>query len=181
MSNDTIISGGRQLDEFLKTLSPNVEKKIMRVALAAGARVIAKEAKQNAPSGPTSTANEALYGGYEGALRDTVRVTSGVSKTGVAYASVKAGGRSKRGADVFYAHIAEFGAKPHVIRPRRKKSLQLGGHFIAGTVMHPGMTGQPFMLPAVDAKQGAAVAAVAAKIRERLAKLGINAPLPVDE
>ena len=181
MSNDTIISGGRQLDEFLKTLSPNVEKKIMRGALAAGARVIAKEAKQNAGVGPTSSANEALYGGYEGAMRDTVRVTSGVSKTGVAYASVKAGGRTKKGADVYYAHIYEFGARPHVIRPRGKKSLQLGGNFVAGTVMHPGMQGKPFMRPAADAKQSAAVAAVAAKIRERLAKLDINAPLPVDE
>ena len=181
MSNDTIISGGRQLDEFLKTLSPNVEKKIMRGALAAGVRVIAKEAKQRAPSGPTSSTNEALYGGYDGALRDSVRVTTGVTKSGVVYASVKAGGRTKKGADVFYAHIVEFGARPHVIRPRRKKSLQLGGHFVAGTVMHPGMTGNPFMLPAADATRSSAVAAVAAKIRERLAKLGINAPLPADE
>ena len=181
MSNDTNISGGRQLDEFLKTLATNVEKKIMRVALTAGARVIAKDAKQRAGVGPTSSSNEALYGGYEGALRDSVRVTSGVSKTGVAYASVKAGGRTKRGADVFYAHMFEFGARPHVIRPRRKKSLQLGGNFVAGTVMHPGMQGQPFMRPAADAEQSAAVAAIAAKIRERLAKLGMNAPMPVDE
>lgn len=181
MSNDTIISGGRQLDEFLKTLSSNVEKKIMRTALTAGVRVIAREAKHRAPSGPTSNANETLYGGYDGALRDSVRVTSGVSKTGVVYASVKAGGRTKKGADVFYAHLVEYGTRPHVIRPRGKKRLELGGHFVAGSVMHPGATGQPFMRPAADATQAAAVAAVAAKIRERLAKLGINAPLPVDE
>jgi HK97 gp10 family phage protein len=181
MSSDTNISGGRQLDEFLKTLAPNVEKKILRVALAAGARVFAKETKQRAPSGPTSTANEVLYGGYEGALRDSVRVTSGFNKKGFVYASVKAGGRTKKGADVFYAHLVEFGARPHVIRPRGKKRLQLGGQFIAGTVMHPGMQGKPFMRPAADAAQAAAVAAVAAKIRERLTKQGIDVPTPGDE
>lgn len=181
MSNDTNISGGRQLDDFLKTLATKMQKNIMRSALAAGARVIAKETKQHVSVGPTSTANEALYGGYEGALRDSVRVTSGVNQKGFVYASVKSGGRTKKGADVFYAHIVEFGARPHVIRSRGKKRLQLGGHFVAGTVMHPGMQGKPFMRPAADAAQAAAVAAVAAKIRERLTKQGIDVPAPVDE
>lgn len=181
MSRDTNISGGRELDEYLKLLSADMEKKIMRNALSAGARVIMKETKQRVPVGPASTANEALYGGYEGALRDSVKISSGVDKKGFVYASVKAGGRTKKGADVFYAHIVEFGARPHVIRPRGKKRLQLGGHFIAGTVMHPGSQGKPFMRPAMDAVQDAAVAAIAAKIREGLAKRGINVPMPVDE
>ena len=181
MSNFTNISGGRELDELLKTLAPNVQKKILRTALAAGARVIAKVAKQNAPVGPTSSTNEAIYGGYAGALKDSVRVTSGQDRTGMRYASVKAGGLSKKGADTYYIQFVEYGTRPHVIRPRGKKRLELGGHFVAGTVMHPGATGKPFMRPAADEAQGAAVAAFAAKVRERLTKEGLSAPAPVEE
>jgi HK97 gp10 family phage protein len=180
MSNDTNISGGRELDELLRTLAPKIQKNIMRAALSAGARVIVKEAKQHAPVGPTSSTNEAVYGGYPGALRDSVRLSSGVDKKGNPFASAKAGGMSKKGADAYYIQFVEFGTKPHVIRPRGKKRLQLGGHFIAGTVMHPGATGKPFMRPAADAAQAAAVAAVAAKIRERLTKQGLDVPAPED-
>lgn len=181
MSNETNISGGRALDDLLKTLSVKLQRNVLRAALSAGARVIVKEAKQRAPVGPTSSTNEAVYGGYPGALKDSVRLSSGVDRNGMPFASAKAGGQTKRGADTYYVQFVEYGARPHVIRPRGKKRLQLGGQFIAGTVMHPGMQGKPFMRPAVDAAQAAAVAAVAAKIRERLTKQGIDVPAPVDE
>lgn len=180
MSNDTNISGGRALDELLKTLAPKMQKNIMRAALSAGARIIVKEAKERAPVGPTSSTNEAMYGGYAGALKDSVRLTSGINKKGEPFASAKAGGTNKKGADLYYIGFVEFGTRPHVIRPKGKKRLQLAGHFIAGTVMHPGTTAKPFMRPAFDAAHGAAVAAVAAKIRERLTKQGLDVPAPED-
>lgn len=176
MSNDTNISGGRALDELLKTLAPKMQKNIMRAALSAGARVVVKEAKQRALVGPPSSTNEAMYGGYRGALKDSVRLTSGVDKKGRPFASAKAGGVNKKGADTYYIQFVEFGTRPHVIRPKGKKRLQLAGHFAAGTVMHPGTTAKPFMRPAADAAQDAAVAAVAAKIRERLTKQGLDVP-----
>lgn len=178
MSNDTNISGGRELDDLLKTLAPKIQKNILRAALSAGARVIVKEAKQRAPVGQPSSTNAEMYGGYPGALRDSVRLSSGLDKKGVPFAGAKAGGISKKGADAYYVRFVEFGTRPHVIRPRGKKRLQLGGHFIAGTVMHPGMAGKPFMRPAADAAQAAAIAAFSAKMRERLTKQGLNVPAP---
>lgn len=180
MSNNINISGGRALDDLLKTLAPKMQKNIMRAALSAGAKVIVKEAKQRAPVGPPSSTNEAMYGGYPGALKDSVRLTSGVDRKGMPFAGAKAGGLTKKGADVFYPVIVEYGAKPHVIRPKGEKRLQLGGQFIAGTVMHPGFEGKPFMRPAFDAVHGAAVVAVASKIRERLTKQGLDVPAPED-
>lgn len=177
---DTYIKGGKELDKLLQTLPVKLERNVLRSALVAGARVIAKEAKQLAPVGQPSNVNAQLYGGYAGALRDSVRVTSGTTKTGRVYASVKAGGRTKKGADVFYAHIVEMGARRHRIAPRAKKALEIGNKFVAGAVDHPGTRPQPFMRPAADAKTGEAVMKMTQKIRERLQKFGVDAPAPIE-
>ncbi len=176
----THIKGGRELDQLLQTLPVKLERNVLRAALVAGARVIAKEAKANAPVGQPSNVNAQLYGGYPGALRDSVRVTSGTTKAGQVYASVKAGGRTKKGADVFYAHIVEMGARRHRIAPRAKKALEIGGQFVGGAVDHPGARPQPFMRPAADSKTPEAVAKMTERIRTRLQKYGVDVPAPVE-
>jgi hypothetical protein len=75
------------------------------------------------------------------------------------YADVLAGGRLKVG----YAAAVEFGTRPHVIRPRRRKSLAWGGprtlsgrlrsggrptHF-AKEVHHPGTQAKPYLVPGI--------------------------------
>lgn len=177
--SDLHIHGGAELDRLLQTLPVKLERNIMRAALANGARVIMREAKALAPVGQPSNTNAQEYGGYPGALRDSVRVSTGVTRKGEAFASVKAGGRTKKGADVFYAHIVEFGARRHIIRPRPGKKLNIGGQFIGGTVEHPGVRPQPFMRPALDAKLSEALAATTVYIRKRLAKEGIDVPAPI--
>lgn len=179
--NDQVIRGGAELDRLLQTLPTKVERNIMRASLAAGARVIAREAKRLAPVGRPSNVGAAQYGGYPGALRDSVRVTTGVTKTGKVYASIKAGGRTKKGADVFYAHIVEQGARNHRIAPRRALRLELGGQFVAGAVQHPGVQARPFMRPAFDAQHVRAIEEVTRKIRDRIRKEGLDAPMPIDE
>ena len=181
MSSELNLVGGAELDRLLQTLAPKIEKNIMRSALVAGARVIMREAKALAPVGRPSNVAERDYGGYPGALRDSVRVTSGFNKRGFAYASVKAGGRTKKGADVFYAHIVEFGARRHQIRARAKKVLEIGGKFAGGQVEHPGVRPRPFMRPAADLKAREAVEVVQAKVRQRLQKFGVDVPTPVVE
>ena len=61
-----------------------------------------------------------------------------------------------------YSSAVEFGTKPHIIRPRKKKALAWGklksgkagkkGHrqFVAKLVHHPGTKAIPFMRPARD-------------------------------
>ena len=175
---DLHIKGGADLDKLLQTLPVKLEKNVMRAALAAGARVIMREAKALAPIGQPSNTNAKEYGGYPGALRDSVRVTTRFTRTGEATASVKAGGRTKKGADVFYAHIVEFGARRHIIRPRPGKKMEIGGKFVAGEVEHPGVRPQPFMRPALDTKLPEAIDAVTVYIRKRLAKEGVDGPAP---
>jgi len=174
--NDLAIAGGRAMDDALRTLAPKIAKNIMRSALRAGANVIRNEVKSNAPVGPTNSENARLYGGYAGALRDSVRVTT-ASKNGKISAAVKVGGGTKKGADVFYAHMVEFGTRPHVIKARSGSALHIGNSF-PRSVNHPGTRPQPFVRPAFDSMAPQALAAVAEQIRKRLTKEGINVPAP---
>lgn len=155
---DIYVKGFSDLQKFLDTLVPRVEANIIRGALRAGAKPILEAARQNAPVGPTNFENITLYGGYTGALRDSIRISGRIdSRNGKVTASVKAGGITKRGADVFYAHMVEFGTRPHALSGfKREKN-------------HPGTNPRPFMRPALDAQAGAAVAAAGEYIKKRLA------------
>lgn len=179
---DENIRGGAELQAFLNTLPAKLEKNIMRSALGAGARVVAKEIRNRAPVGPPSDEGARLYGGYAGALRDSVRVVTKAGRDGRIVAAVRVGGKSKRGADVFYAHMVEFGTRPHIIKARSGGSLSFGAGSGTGNpvteVMHPGTRPQPFVRPGFDAVTSEAINAVGAQIRKRLTAQGINTPAP---
>jgi HK97 gp10 family phage protein len=157
-SNDETIGGGRELDDMLRTLAPNIHKNIMRAALRAGANVMKDGAKAGVPV-------------KTGKLRKSLAVTTG-SKGGLVTAKLKA-----RGKMAPYAVLVEFGTRPHKIKPKKKGGLTVGGNIVA-EVDHPGARPRAFMRPAFDSKAAPAVAAVAAKIRERLTKEGISTPAP---
>ncbi len=155
---DTSITGGRQLDELLRTLSVKVEKNILRSALRAGANEFKAAVKANIPV-------------VEGALKASVRVTT-KTKRGTIYAYLKSGGRKAP-----HAHLVEFGTRPHRIAPKGAGGLRIGSAFV-GAVDHPGAKPHPFARTAFDEKPQQAIAAVAAQIRKRLTKEGLNAPAP---
>ncbi|QOY96332.1 HK97 gp10 family phage protein [Massilia sp. UMI-21] len=155
---DETIAGGRALDALLQTLPVKVEKNILRAAMRAGAAVFREQAKANVPVD-------------SGALRRSLKVSVN-TKRGKVTAKLKAGGRLAP-----HAHLVEFGTKPHKIKPKKQQALAFGGH-VAREVDHPGARPQPFMRPAFDGRSTAAIAAVGAKIRERLTSEGIDVPAP---
>lgn len=157
MSEETI-TGGRELDVFLQTLPVKVERNILRAALRAGANEFKAEAKSRIPVA-------------HGDLLRSARVTTG-SKAGVVYARLKVGGKNAP-----HWHWVEFGTAAHKIMPKGAGALHFGATTV-DAVHHPGAKPHPFMRPAFDAKSTAAIAAVAAKIRERLTAEGINSPAP---
>jgi HK97 gp10 family phage protein len=183
MADDVRVTGLKELQAFLDDLPQKMEKNIMRGALSAGARVIRDAAKVNAPVAPPNANNARKYGGYAGALRDSIRVSSRI-KGGTVTASVKAGGKagkSGRGADVFYAHMVEFGAAAHVITAKDGKALAFGGG-VYKSVNHPGIKAKPFLRPALDGNAGAALVAVGEAIKKRLTKQGIDtSDVEIDE
>lgn len=157
MSEESII-GGRELDALLQTLSVKVERNILRAALRAGANEFKAAAKQGVPV-------------HDGDLQRSIRVSVS-SKRGTVYASLKAGGKKAP-----HWHWVEFGTAAHKIRAKSQHALSFGGTTVS-EVDHPGARPQPFMRPAFDSASAAAIAAVAAKIRQRLTNEGINVPAP---
>lgn len=164
MSDDTIVTGLAQLQQYLDQLPAKVERNVLRGALRAGAKLQLAEARRLVPV--------EKGGKHAGALRDSLRIRTS-SRGGVIKAIVVAGSKL-----AFWARWVEYGTAAHFIKPRNRKSLFLAGVFKEG-VQHPGAKKKPFMRPALDGTVPAAIAAIGAYIRNRLAtKEGIDVPGP---
>lgn len=154
---DINVKGLSELQVFLDTLPAKIETNILRGALRAGARPIYQAAKQAAPVGDVSEIAKFKYKLYPGALRDSIRISARIDRRNRNItASIKAGGKKRKtGADVFYAHMVEFGTRPH--------ALSKGGE-----VTHPGTAPRPFMRPAIDSQAQNAILAAGEYIKKRL-------------
>lgn len=148
------VNGLADLQKFLDQLPAKIEANILRGALRQGIKPMKEAAIANCPTGEPSETNKRKYNLYTGALRDSIRISGRIDKRkGNVVARLVAGGKTKTGADVFYAKWVEFGTKPHVV----------------GDGFNPGVIAKPFMRPALDAQAGAAVVAVGEYIKKRLA------------
>ncbi len=152
--SDIRVTGLAELQKFLDQLPAKMEANIIRGALRAGAKPMLQAAKQSAPVGEPSDTAKRKYKVYAGALRDSIRISGRVDKrNGKITASVKAGGKSRKtGADVYYAHMLEFGTRPH-----------------GGDSKNPGIPVRPFMRPAFDSQVQPAILAAGEYIKKRLA------------
>lgn len=152
--NDLVkFKGGRELSAFLDSLPDKLAKGALRSAMRAGAKVILDEARAQVPVD-------------QGALRDSLKVSTRAGKNGVVTATVKT--------RMFYARFVEFGTAAHEIAPKKAKSLFLAGLF-RELVDHPGARAKPFMRPALDGKASEAVRAAGEQLKKRLNKQGLNA------
>lgn len=110
-SSDFKIIGGKALDKALKQLGPKFEKRIAKGAIRAGARVIAKQAKANAPK-------------ESGALKRSIQVVTRKTKgADVAVVTRHKKKDIKQGKGTAYAHIIEFGSKYIPARPFLRPAL----------------------------------------------------------
>lgn len=172
--NEEVVRGVGDVQRFLDQLPAKMEKNILRGAVRAGAKVPLEVARKAAPAGPPSAEGARLYGGHRGALRESLRISTR-TRPGEVVGRVIAGGKTRSGADVFYAHMVEGGTKPHDIKPRRYKSLFFAG-LMRQIVHHPGARAKPFLEPALTQHVRATLDAIGAYIRRRLTKAGIDVP-----
>lgn len=161
-ARNEVIGGGAELDALLQTLPAKMHKNINRTALRAGAKVYLDEVKQRIPEA-------------SGKLKASARITTR-AKGGTVSASVKVGN-----AVAWYAHLVEFGTRPHEIKAS-EGAMRFGGT-VTRAVNHPGTRARPFMRPTADEKFGEAIDAFKAKVKERLTAQGLNTSpaLPPDE
>ena len=68
------VTGLAELQKFIETFAPKLQRTIMRTGMRAGANVLRKIAVGIAPSGPPSAEGKRLYGGHVGALKQSIRV-----------------------------------------------------------------------------------------------------------
>lgn len=116
----------------------------VRAGLYAGAKLIEAEAKTYCPVD-------------SGALRDTIHATIRETDKKI-IATVSAGNDI-----VTYAKYIEFsGARPHV-----EQNVAIGGH-VYDEIHHPGMKPKPFLRPALDRQELAAVAEVDKQVEAAL-------------
>jgi HK97 gp10 family phage protein len=158
------LKGGKELAAFLESLPANVERKIMRGALRAGAKVIKEEAARLLDSNGSVKTGELKRG-----LKVSAR-----AKGGVVTASVKTRGRHG-----YVANWIEFGTAAHWIKPKNAKALAYNG-IVVDAIQHPGARPKPFMRPAADTQAAAAVTAAAEYIKKRLTKEGLEGAGDVD-
>lgn len=138
MATTFTITGQKQLAARLNAISKAPKEMLREIGITAVA-----DAKKIVPR-------------QTGNLGRTIRIGS-MSDTHV---EVKAGGQLNVG----YAAAVEFGSRPHVILPKRRKALAWGGartlggrsragsgptHF-ARRVNHPGTKPKPFLIPAFE-------------------------------
>lgn len=154
---DYKIDGLSQLLKALDQVPIKLEKKVLRGALRAGAKVLQQDAKSLVP-------------GKTGKLRESIRLSAGIfSSKGRVWAKITAGGNKK--GDPFYAHMVEFGTKPHVINLKNRKLLANSGDVFGKTVSHPGIKPQSFMRKALDRSAQKALDQFRDEIARRLSEL----------
>lgn len=146
----TNISGLAELNELLQTLPAKIEANVLRAALRAGQKPILDAAREN-------------INDRTGALSKSLRIKT-QNKKGAISATLVAGSKK-----AYYAHMVEFGTAQHFIKPKNRKSLFFAG-LARAVVDHPGAAASPFMRPAWDASQTAALEAFRAYVASRLPK-----------
>ena len=158
------IKGGKELHALMQQLPVEMETKILRNALARGARVIADEAKLRAPDD-------------EGLLRRAVK-TSRNTKNGQVIAKVKL-----KGPHAYLGTFMEYGVLPHIISVADGAgAMKIGKNYVSGAVEHPGHASRPFMRPALETRAEEAVNVIGEYIGSYLQFGTITAPtVAVDE
>jgi HK97 gp10 family phage protein len=153
------IKGGKELHALMQQLPVEVETKILRNAMARGARVIADEAKLRVPDD-------------EGLLRKSNK-TSRNTKNGQVIAKVKL-----KGPHSYVGTFMEYGVLPHIISVADGEgAMKIGKNFVTGAVKHPGHASHPFMRPALDARAEEAINVIGEYLGSYLRFGTIQAPV----
>ena len=144
MSSPIRIKGLDKLNATLKRLPPTIKGSVLRQALRKGAKLIESEAKSRVTKKGT--------GGLKRALTTVVSQ----DKSGNQHATV---GANKP--DGSHIHLVEFGTS---------ERLTTGKGKVPAGISRGRMPAQPFLRPAFDSRQDAALGVIAAELDRAIAK-----------
>lgn len=164
----------RDVMQKMQSLRKGKVQSIVRRALMQGAIVLRNAARAKAPRRTGALARSIVARtDRRGKDRDDIRAYIAIERKafnltpkGKAKVVNRPGGaRPYERGDIYprnYAHLVEFGVKPHTIKPKRKGGAVMTPAGPRPEIQHPGFSPKPFMRPAYDEKSGDAIAAVRA-------------------
>lgn len=138
------VRGAEALQRKLDVLPKRVRSKVTRKAVTAGSTIVLQAARQNVPT-RTKQLKKSL--GRKGKTTKQGYYVKIGSRRGF---NITVGGRTYNPSRI--AHLAEHGAKPHVIRSRR----------------HPGAKPQPWLNPALERNLGQVKSTMASKMASEI-------------
>lgn len=161
------ITGHRDLERRLAKLDRKMQTRLMRNALGKPARAIVKDARALVPTDTVllkkSLGSRIVVRAQKKQAFAVMGPRKGFEKTKAAQKlqSKHSGAKAKRRA-TYYAHLVEFGTKPH-----KQRFIPLAGGVIrlAGD-LHPGARPRPFLRPAFDKNKQRATPMIAAELRK---------------
>lgn len=162
------VRGKASVNAFIGSIPREIETKVLRGAARAAANVVADEARERTQSHEVRGAIKVATRKEEGRVIAKVQV---------------------KGPGAYIAPWEEYGTAPHFIsvdesqrngmsvrrinQQHKAGSLVINGQFVGATVLHPGARPHPFLRPALDIKEGEAIAAAHGYIRSRVTRSGI--------
>ncbi|WP_223799111.1 HK97 gp10 family phage protein [Sphingomonas nostoxanthinifaciens] len=165
------IKGRADVARFFQQLPAELGRKVLLGAARAAANIVAAEARQRSISSEVTDAIKVAARREEGRVVAKVQV---------------------KGPGAYIAPWLEYGTDPHFItvdesqrrgmsvgkinRSHAEGSLVINGQFVGNTVHHPGARPNPFLRPALDAKEAEAIAAAQTYINARITREGITGP-----
>lgn len=173
------VKGLAELQRFLRALPARVAADIAEDALAAGAEVLAEQARQNLRTNMSVRSGDLIA---------SIAVSKADDEEGRIAVKVSATGPKNEPIWVEYGTASHWiwvrdeakpgrwtrrGFKKWSLRTMNRNannggSLKIGSAFVGESVVHPGAKAKPYMRPALDTKGQAAVEAVAKRVQLRL-------------
>ena len=176
---DIRVLGSIELQRVLDSIPFKVQKKVLRPALRAAAKIVRKDVKRLAPK-----SDKRRRSGKH--LKDTIRVRAGKRKRGVTRIQVQTGSRAELGisaTDKYYYPMAiEYGRRKTgsgvgIIRSltaAARKAFRRSGSFMGNNELHA----RPFMRPAINQNERRVRAIIKVRLRKEIRKLRPKA-LPI--
>lgn len=164
MKSDIDLIGDEQLAKLFSALPGAAQRRVLRPAIAAGARPVVKAAKVFAPV-ETRALKKSLGQKSKTYKSGVVAAIVGVRR-GMQFAAVDRRGRKR--VPAFYQHLVQLGTKPHPLGKGVTLRNIAKGKATASGAMHPGTKANPFLAKAWNMSKTETIAQVKAVVATRL-------------
>lgn len=176
----TIVLGLKEVVDVLNTLPDKIANRAVKRALYSGGGVIRDNARGRVPIRTGALRKSIVVEGSKAPARNQLAVKVTIARKAfrmfegqITVRKKKPGDRAYRVGDIYprnYAHLVEWGTKPHALGRGSKRKYAIVG--MQTGPWHPGSAPKPYLRPAFEAAREEAVRVIADRLREDIDGLG---------